>query len=163
MGRRYQLTWIASQRRWRKRYRKNEYFFGVKPEETKESSYRRVIVEWTRLKAQIDTADTESREARLREAWQPLLNKVREFQAGVAQADTVVNRKTWLDLERIFVDELIEPCIEEGLSPSDMHEVVPPHARVELTRWELDDDKETDIDPTKRGHRFALIRAEISP
>ncbi|WP_145390061.1 hypothetical protein [Stieleria neptunia] len=107
MRRRYELTWIASQRRWRKRYRKQEYFFPAKPGETKESSYRRVIVEWTRKKAEIDLADSETQETKLRESWQPLLNRVREMQAAVSNEDTPTNRKIWLDLERLFVDEMI--------------------------------------------------------
>ena len=130
MRRRYELTWIAKQRRWRKRYKKREYFFGALPGETKESSYRRVIVEWTRKKAEIDLADTETLETQVREAWQPLLNRVREMQADVSREDTPTNRKVWLDLERLFVDELISPSIELGVFPEKVGATAHPDAQV---------------------------------
>ncbi|MDM4016685.1 tyrosine-type recombinase/integrase [Roseiconus lacunae] len=137
MRRRYELTWIARQRRWRKRYRKQEYFFPAKPGETKESSYRRVIVEWTRKKAEVDLADSETQESKLRESWQPLLNRVREMQAVVSSDDTPTNRKVWRDLERLFVDEMISPAIEAGLTPQDLGSAGHPDALVMTTEADL--------------------------
>lgn len=130
MRRRYELTWIAKQRRWRKRYKKREYFFGALSGETKEASYRRIIVEWTRKKAEIDLADSETRETQLREAWQPLLNSVRKMQIEVSREDTPTSRRVWSDLERLFVDELIVPAIDEGLAPQDVGATLHPDAQV---------------------------------
>ncbi|OUT59041.1 MAG: hypothetical protein CBB71_10905, partial [Rhodopirellula sp. TMED11] len=52
------------------------------------------------------------------------------MQAEVSRVDTPTNRKVWLDLERLFVEELISPSIELGVTPEKVGATASPDAQV---------------------------------
>jgi hypothetical protein len=43
MATRYKLQWLADSSRWRKQYKGKQYYFPLRPGETKLSSYRRCL------------------------------------------------------------------------------------------------------------------------
>lgn len=85
---RYHLTWMASSRRWRKKYKAVVYYFPAKPNETKEISYRRCWQEWLEKKTEID-GEAYSKDRIL---WEHLLDYVSE---GREKAEEENSRSGW--------------------------------------------------------------------
>lgn len=53
-NRRYKLTWCHRERRWRRIYKGRPYYFPIRDDETKESSYERCLECWENLKRKLD-------------------------------------------------------------------------------------------------------------
>jgi len=60
-SKKYQLTWMDSSRRWRKKYRGKPYYFPARDDETKATSYKRCWQLWLDTKREIDSKPDEDK------------------------------------------------------------------------------------------------------
>ena len=114
MAIKYQLSWRAGERRWRKRYKGRDYYFAGS--DGKLASYQRCLREWRRLKAKIDLEDAGGRKQAARASWQPLAQYVRHVQQQLIDeyGDTEATREIWTSLEKIYLKGLIAPASDAG-------------------------------------------------
>lgn len=129
MARRYQLTWCKGERRWRRRYKKKTYNFPLKDGETKETSYRRCLAEFNRVRAK---EDLDSYAPHLvawqfhRERWQELYDNPPEFEPDSVFAKLPGNLGK-AAFRSMLADGLrvIEQHIDERRAYPDLEEIFP--------------------------------------
>jgi len=90
MGNSYKLTWRPREKRWRKKYKGNEYYFPAP--EGKLKSYECCYQEWQRLKAEIDLGLKEPHE----KAWAAFIDRLIDEQEKVKDSgNTLQARMAW--------------------------------------------------------------------
>ena len=107
MATKYQLSWRASEKRWRKRYKGKDYYFAAP--EGKVASYQRCLAEWKRKKAEIDRADEETAD---KKAWELVLDQIEAKMAQLEQEDQEEHRKDWLYWRQALV--AVKEAIKRG-------------------------------------------------
>lgn len=121
MGTRYQMTWKADSRRWRKRYKGKDHYFRVRVEESKPASYARCYALWCEKKTMLDLEATESRSRPHLDMWQIMLDVEKAVRQDAREAD---DHETWRyadrkvrELEARVAGQYSHPSLAPGNGP----------------------------------------------
>lgn len=94
-GKRYQLTWEAKPRRWRKVYRGRTYTFAALDHESKAQSYARCLQLWQDKRREVDALDDAANKP-----------NAKQYKTAIELRQAII---LWIDKEGAGLDDVALP------------------------------------------------------